>query len=179
MKKLLIMWALILGSILYAVSVNEEKTRIVLEANADAIAIEMNQWAEHYCDNAPECYGAPTSIPPLTFGHKLTEQIKYRFPPYDKPWTLLDLNKLAYAVSMQESKGCDSYIARMYNNCFGIRRGGKWQAYVRQEDSFADFKQLWAKYYKRFPDLALARKYSGDDRAEAWLKNVTYFYNKT
>uniref|UniRef100_A0A6H2A0S5 Putative glycoside hydrolase n=2 Tax=viral metagenome TaxID=1070528 RepID=A0A6H2A0S5_9ZZZZ len=128
-----------------------------------------------YCDNAPECYYGSKG---LTFGNKLAEKIKY-FPPYTYPLIILNLDKLAYAVSIHESNGCNSYVARMYNNCHGIRRNGTWQHYVSKEDSFNDFKEIWSKYYKKFPDYELADKYSGGDRTNEWLNNVTKIYNET
>lgn len=177
---------IIFGSVLYAVAVNDTKTQIVLRANADyyedPIAEEMNNWYDTYCDNAPECYGGPNDTPSkgLTFGNRYNfrDNIKYKVPPYNTKWSLVDLDKLAYAVSMHESKGCNSFVARYYNNCFGIRRGGKWQGYTTQQDSFDDFKDIWRKYYGGFPTLEMAERYSGKDRAEAWLNNVTYYYNK-
>ena len=145
---------------------------------ADDTEDEMNAW----CDNSPECYDQLMQenelVKGLHFGQNLIEQIIYRFPPYNEKWTLLDLDKLAYAVSMQESSGCNSYIARMYNNCHGIRRNGTWQHYSTQQDSFNDFKDIWQRLYGGFPNLKMAKRYSGNDRAKIWLKNVTYFYNK-
>ena len=48
--------------------------------------------------------------------------------------------------------------------------------YKTKADSYADFKRIWGAYYKTFPNLALAKKYSGNDRAQIWLNNVTKFY---
>lgn len=45
------------------------------------------------------------------------------------------------------------------------------------EESHRRFKQIWSKSYKTFPDIAAARKYTGNDNAETWLKNVKYYYN--
>lgn len=95
--------------------------------------------------------------------------------------TGLDLDKLAYAVSMAETGGCKDGTAIKRNNCFGImswpsgKRTPKW--YNTQQESFEDFKRIWAKSYKRFPDIVLARKWTGNDKPQQWLKNVTYHYN--
>ncbi len=107
MKQLIIIWSLILGCVAYAIMTNEEKTKLVLEANADAIAYEMNEWAEHYCDGAPECYpgtkeGVITGYNPLTFGHDLIEKIKYRFPPYNEKLPSITGNLLTYHAPDQE-----------------------------------------------------------------------------
>jgi hypothetical protein len=53
-------------------------------------------------------------------------------------------------------------------------REPKW--YGSHEESFADFKRIWSTYYKRFPDMALAKKWTGDDNAESWLRNVHAAY---
>lgn len=40
------------------------------------------------------------------------------------------------------------------------------------------FKSLWKRLYgNRFPTMADAIRYSGNDNAEAWLKNVVYYLN--
>lgn len=92
----------------------------------------------------------------------------------------LDLDKLAKAVAMHETANCTRGSAKL-NNCHGILSwsGGRrhFKAYPTKEASYEDFKQIWAKYYKVFPTLALARRYSGNDRAHIWLANVIKFYN--
>ncbi len=93
-----------------------------------------------------------------------------------------DLDKLARAVAQHETGNCTANVgAARVNNCFGIRA---WDAhgrpyfkrYATPEDSYADFKRIWSTYYGRFPDLALARRYSGNDRPGQWLSNVAMFY---
>lgn len=89
-----------------------------------------------------------------------------------------NLNKLARAVAMHETHDCqDKQGAALVNNCFGIIRNGRFVRYATKEDSYADFKQIWTKYYGRFPDLELAKRYSGNDRSRTWLNNVIKFYN--
>ena len=101
--------------------------------------------------------------------------------PENVPTSSLDLDKLAYAVSMAETGGCKDGTALKRHNCFGIMqwdkkglRSPKW--YNTKEESFADFKRIWSKSYKRFPDLALARKWTGNDNPATWLKNVKHYY---
>lgn len=48
--------------------------------------------------------------------------------------------------------------------------------YPTKEASYVDFKRIWSSHYRQFPTLALAKKYSGNDRAHIWLRNVTQFY---
>jgi len=55
----------------------------------------------------------------------------------------------------------------------GVRH---FQSYPTKEASYEHFKQIWSDHYKVFPTLAIARKYSGNDRAAIWLNNVTKFY---
>lgn len=93
----------------------------------------------------------------------------------------LDLDKLAKAVGNHESHNCkDRNNFTKVNNCHGIKIGGKVTAFKTQTESYEMFKKIWAKptgYYKgQFPNLALARLYSGNDAAGNWLKNVTSYY---
>lgn len=96
-------------------------------------------------------------------------QAKYR--------TAVDLDKLAIAVAAHETCGCTCGVGKTHNNCFGIRYNGDWAWYPTHADSFTDFKRIWAKSYKIFPTLAMAKKYSGNDRSEAWLETVTKVYD--
>ncbi len=89
----------------------------------------------------------------------------------------LNLDKLSMAVAMHETHNCqDKTGSALLNNCHGFKKKGQFMKFNSPSESHAYFKQLWAKSYKRFPDLYLAKIYSGNDRAETWLKNVTYYY---
>ncbi len=93
-----------------------------------------------------------------------------------------DLDKLAHAVARHETNNCQAKAgSALVRNCFGIRVRVKgkpqFKRYARKEDSYADFKRIWSTYYKRFPDTKLAVRYSGNDRPQEWLGNVTKFYN--
>jgi fatty-acid desaturase len=50
--------------------------------------------------------------------------------------------------------------------------------YNTKEDSYKDFKRIWTSYYGWLPNLEKAKRYSWNDRAEAWLNNVLAYYNK-
>jgi len=50
--------------------------------------------------------------------------------------------------------------------------------YANCEESYQDFYRIWKKYYKKFPDEHLAKKWSGNDRHIAWLKNTTAVYER-
>lgn len=91
----------------------------------------------------------------------------------------VDLDRLAKAVAKHETANCTKGSAKV-NNCFGIMAWSKgkrhFKLYPTKEASYEDFKRLWAKSYGGFPTLAKAKKYSGNDRAHIWLRNVTKFY---
>ena len=95
---------------------------------------------------------------------------------------LLDLRKLSEAVAVAETSGCKRGAAISNNNCHGIM---SWPGGIRTlikfnstEESHRAFMDLWSRKYEEFPDIALARKYTGNDNAERWLAIVTNYYNQ-
>ena len=54
----------------------------------------------------------------------------------------------------------------------------EYKRYNTQAESFEDFKRIWSKSYKTFPDIRHALVWTGDDRKISWLKNVKDSYNK-
>ena len=88
----------------------------------------------------------------------------------------MDIDRLAAAVAAHETCNCTCGTADR-NNCMGIRRGGAFAIYSSKESSYEHFKRIWGDpdgYYRgAYPTIGLARKYSGNDRAEDWLRNVT------
>lgn len=103
----------------------------------------------------------------------------------EKPF---DIEKLAYAVAMAETANCTKGYGSMYNNCFGIKNGNtapcdrigqnRMCIYNSPSESYEAFKIIWSKWYKTFPDYALANKWTGADRVDTWLKHVSHYYNK-
>lgn len=95
-----------------------------------------------------------------------------------------DLDKLAYSVAMHETKNCTlDYWSALQNNCFWIGKFQNWKRvwfkyYNSPEDSYDDFKRIRTSYYWWLPDINKAIKYSWNDRAEEWLNNVMFYYNK-
>jgi len=87
-----------------------------------------------------------------------------------------DIVSLAKAVAMHETADCTKGSAITHNNCFGIRRNGAFVRYETKNDSYKDFMVTWLKYYKVLPDKRASERWSGNDRAEDWLRNVNYFY---
>lgn len=59
----------------------------------------------------------------------------------------------------------------------GVR---SWKVYKTKEASYKDFKEIWSKYYKVFPTIKEAKKWTGESDAKAriWLNNVITTYNK-
>lgn len=92
---------------------------------------------------------------------------------------------LSEAVGLHETGMCNEHKApeaHRKNNCWGIMVWNNGVRSLKNYSSIAegrqDFMRLWSTKYKRFPTMAEAQKYSGNDRAKHWLKNVHYFYNK-
>lgn len=105
----------------------------------------------------------------------------------DKVSPSFDLNKLAYAVAMQETKNCSKWTWLNYNNCFWIKNGSiapcerksnsGFCIYNNSEESYKAFKKIWSTAYVELPTLAMAERWTWKDRAKIWKANVLYFYN--
>lgn len=54
----------------------------------------------------------------------------------------------------------------------------EFKTYATKQDSYEDFKRIRTSYYWWLPNLDKAKKYSWNDRPEAWLKNVLDYYYK-
>ena len=95
--------------------------------------------------------------------------------------TTMDLDKLAYAVSQAETSNCTKGSGVSYLNCFGIMEWTtgtrRLKRYKTTDESFEDFKRIWSKHYVRYPDLAMAIKWTGNDNATRWLSIVNQYYN--
>lgn len=127
---------------------------------------------------------APAVVPPVATRTRatVTKPLVTSAPKQSAPvpsGAAVDLDKLAIAVATHETCSCTCGSAK-YNNCFGIRYNGTFAHYKTKEDSYADFKRIWAKptgYYRgQYPTLSLAKTYTGNDRAVAWLSTVTRVY---
>jgi len=99
-----------------------------------------------------------------------------------------DLDKVAYAVAMAETKNCTLGYGKEYNNCFGIKNGNtapcdkigrnRMCIYERPEQSYEAFKKIWVTHYKIFPNLKMAQRWTGNSNPSSWIKNVKYYYNQ-
>jgi hypothetical protein len=89
-----------------------------------------------------------------------------------------NLSKLSYAVAMAETKNCvDKTNFTIHNNCHGIILSEGIGRYKTKQASHEHFKDIWKRMYGRYPDKYLATRYSGNDRADDWLRIVNYYYN--
>jgi len=99
-----------------------------------------------------------------------------------------NINKLAYAVAYHETKNCQLWYWKDYNNCFWIKQNrtarcdkvwrNKMCIFKTPEDSYVAFKIIWKKWYWELPNLEKAKRWSWNDRAKDWLRNILYIYNK-
>lgn len=91
----------------------------------------------------------------------------------------VNLDKLAYCVAYHETHNGLLGVGKRLNNAFGIKRGGHFVRYATLAESYRDFKKLWTAHYGGgLPTLAMARRYSGNDRARTWQRNVLACYNR-
>lgn len=101
--------------------------------------------------------------------------------------TTTDLDKIAYAIAMAETKNCTLGYGKMYNNCFGIKNGGTAPCekigrnnmciYKSPADSYKSFKKIWVNVYGGgLPTTRMAAKWTGNDNPITWKKNVEYHY---
>ena len=98
----------------------------------------------------------------------------------------VDIDKLAYAVAMQETHDCTKGYGAQYNNCFGLKNGSivpcetgnsRMCIFGSKEEAYGAFKKVWLEGYgNRFPTKADAVAWSGNDRSDIWLNNVKKFY---
>lgn len=92
--------------------------------------------------------------------------------------TAFDVSKLCRAIAEHETHNCrDGGNSVAVNNCHGFRVAGKFLPFKSKADSYSKCEALWMKAYSGgLPTLADAKKWSGNDRAQTWQKNVTHFY---
>ena len=115
-------------------------------------------------------------IPEITVEYVLQE---------NEDW--FDVDKLAKAVAMHETKDCQLWYGSKYNNCFWIKNwntapceriwNNKMCIYNSPEESYKAFKKIWTETWYNWPvTREKAIVWSWDDRAEDWYQNVTHFY---
>lgn len=99
-----------------------------------------------------------------------------------------DLDKLAYAIAMAETRDCELGYGAMYSNCFGLKNGsivpcktGKNNMCIfsSKDEAYNAFRKVWTQGYGGgFPTYAMAATWTGNDHPDSWLKNVSFHYNK-
>lgn len=100
-----------------------------------------------------------------------------------------DLDKYAKAVARHETASCTKWYWKEYNNCFWMKNWriapckkigrNRMCIYETQEESYEAFKKVWKEWYwNKFPSYRAVQIYSGNDRANIWLANVTKFYEE-
>ncbi len=91
-----------------------------------------------------------------------------------------DPHKLAIAISCAETSCGKDGTAVHRKNCCGImtwKTGQRQPKYfARYEDSLNEAAAIWNRSYKRFPDVALATKWTGNDHPDDWLATVNKVY---
>lgn len=100
----------------------------------------------------------------------------------------VDMQALAKAVAWHETKLCTLGVGEKHNNCFGIKNGNTAPCpriarnnmciYEDPKDSYVAFEKIWLAWYAGEPTIEKARRWSGNDNAESWLKNVTAKYEE-
>lgn len=99
----------------------------------------------------------------------------------------VDLDKLSRAVGWAETHDCQLGYGKMFNNCVGLKNGSiapcskigqnNMCIYDTPEDSYKAFRKVWSLGYgSRFPTYKDAQIYTGNDRPESWLSNVSVKY---
>ncbi len=90
-----------------------------------------------------------------------------------------DIPKLCKAIAYAETGNCKKGVGRLYNNCHGIRAHNHFVHYKTTQDSFNACEKLWSTGYGgRFPDRKDAVVYSGNTRADTWLRLVKQKYGE-
>lgn len=94
----------------------------------------------------------------------------------------VDYEKLCKAIAVAETSGCTDGTAIKRKNCHGImawdKNGKRFpRVFNSHAESQAACVSLWKRAYVRFPDQALAAKWTGGDNAKQWLATVKQKYN--
>jgi len=99
---------------------------------------------------------------------------------YQKTAKSIDYNRLYYAVAIAESGNCRTAWHSKANNCVSIMSWTGGHRHLKKFKSIRESKtafiNLWKKVYRKFPDLELAKKYTGNDRPRTWLQTVKNNY---
>jgi len=91
-----------------------------------------------------------------------------------------DVDKLCTAIAWHETRGGEQTVAKNnFHNIMTWDRGYReGKTYASPEDSQRDCIRIWSTYYGRFPDYALADRYTGGDNVYGWLATVKQKYGE-
>jgi len=91
------------------------------------------------------------------------------------------VKRVCKAVACAETSCGTRGAALSKNNAHGIMAWKNGQRYLRTfknlDESYKACEELWDRVYQRLPDHKLAKKYTGNDHPETWLKNFYLVYN--
>lgn len=97
-----------------------------------------------------------------------------------------DIDRLAYAVSMAETSWFTKWYGVTHLNWQWIKHWNTVKCpwvpkmamckFKTQEESNEAFVKIWWTWYKEFPTLQMAKRWTWDDKAELWLEDVKYYY---
>lgn len=94
-----------------------------------------------------------------------------------------DLDCIAYAVAIAETKDCTTGMGATKNNCHGLMEWPAWNNYQRtgrtfanKEESYEAFKELWSSKYGGYPTWGQAVVYTGNDNPGSWYRNMEITY---
>ncbi len=96
----------------------------------------------------------------------------------------VNLDNLYHAVAIAESGNCSTAWHIAAHNCVSIMSWAGGTRHLKKFVSIAAnkdaFKKLWVEGYGgKFPTLALAARYTGNDKAYGWLATVKKVYNSS
>jgi len=145
--------------------------RLYCEASCYCRGMEPTQGEQCCADWHTECLRVQVQL-----GEQQSSRIFYPAVT-PQPVAEYDVYRLCKAIARHETNSCTTGVGATHNNCVGIKRNSTFVRYSDPEESIEDCVRVWTTYYKRMPDLHLARRWSGNDRANAWLQNVLAFYD--
>ena len=103
-------------------------------------------------------------------------------PDNDKnlSYRIYDVSLVCRAIGTAETGSCQNSVdAQAAKNCVGIMT---WETgertlkkYETIQQSYEDCERIWTAYYGVLPRLSEAKKWTGGDQSEAWLR---HFYEK-
>lgn len=121
----------------------------------------------------------PKTDEPKTTNTAAENNVQSSPAPSKADSTAFDVGRLCRAIAEHETHNCrDGGNSVAVNNCHGFRVAGKFLPFKSKADSYAKCEKLWMSgaYSGGLPTMKDAKKWSGNDRAQTWQKNVTHFY---